>query len=161
MTHKSTTPMPHRTIPGAYQVDEGCREGCTLRVSKTKGEIMLDPYIAGACVISLEESGALAMRNTLTEWLAAWRTPSDERSTMGEHYFTLTELRPAPWSATHRTIPATCHTHRGCRGFCNLRLSRAQGEVVLDPHVTGSCVISLDEDGALSLRDTLTEWLGA
>jgi hypothetical protein len=161
MTHKSPTPMPHRTIPAAYQVDEGCREVCTLRVSKTTGEIRLDPYIAGACVISLEESEALTMRNTLTEWLAAWTTPSAEGSTMREHYSTLIELRPAPWSATHRTIPATCHTHRGCRGFCNLRLSRAQGEIMLDPHVTGSCVISLDEDAARSLRDTLTEWLSA
>ena len=98
--------MPHRAIPAAYQVDEGCREFCALRVSKTKGEIMLDPYIAGACVVSLEESGALAMRNTLTEWLAAWRTPSAEGSTMGEHYFTLTELRPAPWTRVRKLLTA-------------------------------------------------------
>ena len=71
MTHKNTTPMPHRTIPAAYQVDEGCREFCTRRVSKTNGEIRLDPYIAGACVISLDEDGALSLRDTLTEWLSA------------------------------------------------------------------------------------------
>jgi hypothetical protein len=32
---------------------------------------------------------------------------------------------------------------------------------MLDPHVTGSSVISLNEDGALAVRDTLTEFLGA
>ncbi len=60
----------------------------------------------------------------------------------------------------HRTIPATCQTHHGCRGFCNLRMSKINGEIVLDPHVDGGCVIALDENGALAMRDTLTEWLG-
>ncbi|MDQ3764716.1 MAG: hypothetical protein M3460_25250 [Actinomycetota bacterium] len=58
-----------------------------------------------------------------------------------------------------RTIPATCRTHRGCRGYCNLRVSKINDEVVLDPHVDGSCVITLDKTGALAMRDTLTEWL--
>jgi hypothetical protein len=34
------------------------------------------------------------------------------------------------------------------------------GTIVFDPHVTGACVISLDEEGAMTLRDILTEWLG-
>ncbi|MDQ3765703.1 MAG: hypothetical protein M3460_31155 [Actinomycetota bacterium] len=59
-----------------------------------------------------------------------------------------------------RTIPATCQTHRGCRGYCNLRVSQINGEVVLDPHVDGSCVITLDKTAALAMRDTLTDWLG-
>lgn len=59
------------------------------------------------------------------------------------------------------TIPATCQTHRGPRGFCNLCVSKLNGEIALDPHVDGSCVITLDENGALTLRDMLTEWLGA
>lgn len=138
--------MSDRTIPAACQVNGGCRGFCNLRVSKTNNEIMLDPHVAGSCVISLDESGALKMRGTLTEWLGAWTTPSAGSD--------------VPWSATHRTIPATCRTHRGCRGFCNLRVSRTNDEIMLDPHVTGSSVISLDEDGALTMRDTLTEWLG-
>jgi hypothetical protein len=139
--------MSERTIPAACQVDGGRRGSCNLRVSKARDEIMLDPHVAGSCVISLDESGALKMRNTLTEWLAAWTNPSASSD--------------LPWSATRRTIPATCHTHRGCRGFCNLRVSMAHGEIMLDPHVTGSSVISLDEDGVLAVRDTLTEFLGA
>lgn len=61
----------------------------------------------------------------------------------------------------YRTIPAACQIDHGHRGFCTLHLSKANGEIVLDPHVAGSCVIALDEDGALAIRDTLTEWLGA
>jgi hypothetical protein len=34
------------------------------------------------------------------------------------------------------------------------------GEIVLDPHAVGSCVTSLDRNGATTLRDTLTNWLG-
>jgi hypothetical protein len=59
-----------------------------------------------------------------------------------------------------RTISATCQTHQGCRGFCNLRVSKINGDITLDPHVDGSCVITLDEEAALALRDLLTEWLG-
>jgi hypothetical protein len=59
-----------------------------------------------------------------------------------------------------RTIPATCGLHRGPIGFTNLLLSKREGTIVLDPHVDGSCVIYLDEDGATELRETLTEWLG-
>jgi hypothetical protein len=34
------------------------------------------------------------------------------------------------------------------------------GTIVLDPQLTGSCVIFLDEEGATTLCDLLTEWLG-
>ncbi|HEY3894817.1 MAG TPA: hypothetical protein VGL88_05550 [Pseudonocardiaceae bacterium] len=37
---------------------------------------------------------------------------------------------------------------------------RLNGDVELDPHVAGSCVITLNEGGATVLRDALTEWLG-
>lgn len=46
-----------------------------------------------------------------------------------------------PASAQGRTIPVTCETHGGCRGFGNLRVRRQGGDIVLDPHVTGACVI--------------------
>jgi hypothetical protein len=57
-------------------------------------------------------------------------------------------------------IPATCQLHRGSRGFTNLLVTTRGREIVLDPHAVGSCVISLDENGATTLRDTLTQWLG-
>ena len=65
-----------------------------------------------------------------------------------------------PTGKNDRTVPATCQTHRGCRGFCNLRMTKVNGEIVLDPHVAGCCVISFDENQATTVRDTLTEWLG-
>jgi hypothetical protein len=36
----------------------------------------------------------------------------------------------------------------------------SHGAIELDPHVTGQCVLTLAEDEAIALRDTLTEWLG-
>jgi hypothetical protein len=59
-----------------------------------------------------------------------------------------------------RTIHSTCHTHKGPIGFCNLRVTRVDGGIVFDPHVASVCVVSLGEDEAEVLRDTLTEWLG-
>jgi hypothetical protein len=44
-----------------------------------------------------------------------------------------------PGRAHSRTIPVTCQTHGGGRGYCNLRIRKADGDIVLDPHVTGSC----------------------
>jgi hypothetical protein len=65
-----------------------------------------------------------------------------------------------PPQIRRKTIPATCQLHRGSIGFTNLLISKRGGTIVFDPHVDGSCVISLDEDAATELRDTLTEWLG-
>lgn len=66
-----------------------------------------------------------------------------------------------PGSRDHRrTIPTTCRTHGGPRGFTNLRVSKVNGDIVLDPHVTGACVIVLDETAATALFDALGEWLG-
>jgi hypothetical protein len=59
-----------------------------------------------------------------------------------------------------KVIPTTCQLHRGPIGFANLMVSKYGGRIVFDPHVMGSCVISLDEQGAVTLRDLLTEWLG-
>lgn len=66
-----------------------------------------------------------------------------------------------PTNHHRKAIPATCQLHRGPVGFTNLMVSKKRdGTIVLDPHVTGSCVVSLDENGAARLRDLLTEWLG-
>jgi hypothetical protein len=45
-------------------------------------------------------------------------------------------------------------------GFANLVVSMQEGWIVLDPHVTGACVMALDEEGARTLLYVLTEWLG-
>ncbi|MGH3777495.1 MAG: hypothetical protein ACRDRR_17510 [Pseudonocardiaceae bacterium] len=68
-----------------------------------------------------------------------------------------TERRP---SQNRRVIHATCTSHGGAVGFTNLAVIRRGGVVVLDPHVTGFCVIVLDEEAAAALRDVLGEWLG-
>ncbi len=39
-------------------------------------------------------------------------------------------------------------------------ISKRDGAIELDPHVTGQCVLTLAEDEAIALRDALTEWLG-
>ena len=59
-----------------------------------------------------------------------------------------------------KAIPATCGLHRGPIGFANLMVSKQGGSVVFDPHVTGDCVTTLDEESAKTLRDFLTHWLG-
>lgn len=59
-----------------------------------------------------------------------------------------------------RTVHATCKTHQGARGFCNLVMTKVEGRIVIDPHADGQCVIELDEDQATAVRDQLTEWLG-
>lgn len=57
-------------------------------------------------------------------------------------------------------ISASCSAHGASRGFTNLAVRKLNGDVEFDPHVTGSCVITLNEGGATVLRDALTEWLG-
>ncbi len=59
-----------------------------------------------------------------------------------------------------RVIHASCSVHRGAVGFTNLVVSKRGGEIELDPHVDGSCKLTLAEDAACALRDALTELLG-
>jgi hypothetical protein len=47
-----------------------------------------------------------------------------------------------------KAIPATCALHPGPMGFTNLMVNMREETIVLDPHVTGCCVITLDEAGA-------------
>jgi hypothetical protein len=61
---------------------------------------------------------------------------------------------------TRKVIHATCTKHGGARGFTNLVLTKRGGEIELDPHATGACVLRLDENAATAVRDTITEWLG-
>jgi hypothetical protein len=59
-----------------------------------------------------------------------------------------------------KVIHATCALHRGPAGFANVVVSKRDGTIELDPHVTGACVLTLAEDAAVALRDALTRWLG-
>jgi hypothetical protein len=58
-----------------------------------------------------------------------------------------------------REIPATYSLHRGPVGVTRLLVSVQGGSIVLDPQITGACVMSLEED-TNTLRNMLTEWLG-
>jgi hypothetical protein len=63
-------------------------------------------------------------------------------------------------SRNRRVISATCTTHAGARGFTNLVVTRRDGDIELDPHATGACVVRLDRSGARDLYEMLTEWFG-
>jgi hypothetical protein len=65
-----------------------------------------------------------------------------------------------PIGKNRKVIQATCTKHGGARGFTNVVLTKRGGEIELDPHATGTCVLRLDEDAATVVRDTITEWLG-
>ncbi|MGH4006741.1 MAG: hypothetical protein ACRDTH_00980 [Pseudonocardiaceae bacterium] len=62
--------------------------------------------------------------------------------------------------SNRRVIAATCTKHVGARGFTNLVVARWDGDIELDPHATGACVVRLDESGVRDRCETLTEWLG-
>jgi hypothetical protein len=59
-----------------------------------------------------------------------------------------------------KVVHATCALHRGPTGFADVVVSKRDGTIELDPHVTGACVLTLAEDEAVALRDALTRWLG-
>jgi hypothetical protein len=59
-----------------------------------------------------------------------------------------------------RVINASCTQHGGSRGFTNLVVTKCDGDIELDPHAVGGCVILLDESGARVLSEALQEWLG-
>ena len=54
-------------------------------------------------------------------------------------------------------IHASCSVHQGPAGFTNLVVSQHGGEIEFDPHVDGSCKLTLCENEARALRDVLTE----
>lgn len=61
---------------------------------------------------------------------------------------------------SRRVIDVHCSVHGGPRGFTNLVLTKRGDIIELDPHVTGGCVIVLDEKAAAELFDAIGEWLG-
>jgi hypothetical protein len=65
----------------------------------------------------------------------------------------------SPRGRNSRALAVTCTQH-GSAGFTNLMVSKRDGTIVLDPHVAGTCVLTLDEAAATALFDLLGEWLG-
>ncbi len=65
-----------------------------------------------------------------------------------------------PTNQRRKAIPAACALEGGPVEQINLMVSKRNGTIVLDPQVTGSCVISLDEEGATTLGNLLSVWLG-
>jgi hypothetical protein len=47
-----------------------------------------------------------------------------------------------------KVIHASCSVHTGAVGFTNLVVSQYGGEIELNPHVDGSCKLTLSEDAA-------------
>ncbi|MGB6163918.1 MAG: hypothetical protein WBF75_15365 [Pseudonocardiaceae bacterium] len=65
-----------------------------------------------------------------------------------------------PSGHRRKEIPATCQLEGGPVEVTTLVVSKRGGTIVLDPQVAGSCVMSLDEDGATTLGNLLSVWLG-
>jgi hypothetical protein len=59
-----------------------------------------------------------------------------------------------------RVIHVHCTVHGGARGFTNLVVTKRDGEIEMNPHATGQCVVIFDEKAAAALFDAFGEWLG-
>jgi hypothetical protein len=67
----------------------------------------------------------------------------------------------APNVSNRRVLHASCTCAGVARGFTNVVLRKLpDGHIEIDPHVTGTCVLTLDESGARDLCATVWEWLG-
>lgn len=64
-----------------------------------------------------------------------------------------------PAEGNRRVLHGTCRRCREAAGFANLLVTKEPGGVVFDPHVTGACVICLDQAAARELHQALGEWL--
>lgn len=58
-----------------------------------------------------------------------------------------------------RVLHGTCRRHGGAVGFTNLVVTKERAAVVFDPHLDGSCVVSIDENAARELHQALGQWL--
>lgn len=68
----SAPPVAQRTrkvIHATCSLHRGPAGFANLVVSKRGGVIELDPHVTGACVLTLAEDEAVALRDVLTEWL--------------------------------------------------------------------------------------------
>jgi hypothetical protein len=70
------------------------------------------------------------------------------------------DIPPQRPRGRRKVIHASCSVHQVAVGFTNLVVSKRGGEIELDPHADGGCLLTLRENEACALRDVLTEWLG-
>jgi hypothetical protein len=68
--------------------------------------------------------------------------------------------KPVRRDPNRRVIDVYCSVHGGARGFTPLVCTKRDDVIELNPHVTGQCVIILDEKAVSELFDALGEWLG-
>jgi hypothetical protein len=71
---------------------------------------------------------------------------------------------PQPWPERRKnrvTVHASCDTCGGARGFTNLLVTKLpDGRIQFDPHATGVCTVTVEEDAARMVMDALARWLG-
>ena len=65
-----------------------------------------------------------------------------------------------PSNPNRRVVHASCTCAGVTRGFTNLVVRKINGEIEFDPHLTGTCAFTVDEDGARVLYEALDDWLG-
>lgn len=58
---------------------------------------------------------------------------------------------PGRSAKARRMVNATCTVHEGTPSYTNLAVSREGNRLLLDPHVTGACRLSLTLDEAREL----------
>jgi hypothetical protein len=58
-----------KTIPATCRLHRGPIGFANLLVSMQGRSVVFDPHVTGACLTVLEEEGATALRDILTEWL--------------------------------------------------------------------------------------------
>jgi hypothetical protein len=68
--------------------------------------------------------------------------------------------KPTRRDANRLVIDITCTVHGGARKFTPLVCTKVDGDIQLDPHAMGLCVLIFDEKAASELFDALGEWLG-
>lgn len=59
-----------------------------------------------------------------------------------------------------REIHAPCVPYGRQVSFMTLAVSTRSGQIDLDPHTTGACKVTIDEEVARVLRYALIKWLG-
>jgi hypothetical protein len=66
-----------------------------------------------------------------------------------------------PSNGNRRVIHASCSCSGVTRGFTNLVIRKLpNGHIELDPHVTGTCILTIDENASRLLHKALGDWLG-
>jgi hypothetical protein len=66
---------------------------------------------------------------------------------------------PRSASASRAVSGERASSNPAPRRFCNIVVTKDEGEIAMDPHVTGTCVLIFNEGEASALRDLLVEWL--